>query len=149
MSTVMDETTTAPGSFFADIPSDGTATTIEVRWPAEWLKRKVRALQDLRLLSANWDSYGAYPVDLGAIGRAIQLLEQVARITSEEPSVSASPSGTPLVSWTYSGGNRVLELEFLADGTICYALTNFEDSRADVERQTTSMRDFVEMIPGA
>jgi len=149
MSTIMDETTTATGVFFADIPCDGTATTKEVRWPAEWLKLKVRALQDLRLLPTNWDSYGAYPVDLGAIRYAIQLLEQVARITSEEPSVSASPSGTPLVSWTYAGGNRVLELEFLADGTICYALTNFEDSHADVEKQTTSLSDFVEMIPEA
>lgn len=142
-------TATPTQPFVSETDSDETAVTTDIKWPAKWLKQKLRDLQALCRLPPNWDSYDAAPVNRDAISHAIQRLEMIARITTEEPSVLASPSGTPLLSWTNKGGNTVFELEFLSDGTVNYALTDFSNSSHDQEGTASCLRDFIDLIPGA
>jgi hypothetical protein len=145
----MSRTATPTDPFISAGEPDETATTSEIRWPAAWLKQKERAMQGLRNLPANWDSYGAAPVDRFAIERAVLALRQIARITVEEPSVSASPSGTPLLVWVSDTKNVEVELEFLSNGKIVFSLTDLLDSGRDNEGVVRSLRELVDLIPGA
>ena len=145
----MDRTATPTQSSFSESVSSETACTTEIRWPAKWLKKKLRALQGLSRLSSNWDSYGAATVDGDAIELASRTLTTIALITTEEPAVGASPSGMPLLTWTTDSGRTIFELEFFPDGEISYAFTRLHDPKADVEKRTDRLSDFVELIPGS
>ena len=146
---IMDRTATSTQSSFSESVSGETACTTEIRWPAKWLKKKLRALQGLSRLSPNWDSYGAATVAGDAIEFASRTLTTIALITTEEPAVGASPSGMPLLTLTTDSGSTVFELEFFPDGEISYALTRLHDPKSDVENRTEYLSDFVELIPGA
>jgi len=145
----MDRTATPTQSSFSESVSSETACTTEIRWPAKWLKKKLRALQGLSRLSSNWDSYGAATVDGDAIELASRTLTTIALITTVEPAVGASPSGLPLLTWTTDSGSTIFELEFFPDGEISYAFTRLHDPKADVEKRTDRLSDFVELIPGS
>ncbi len=146
---LMDTTATPTPTSFFESDSTETSCTTEIPWPAEWLEKKLRALQGLSRLPANWDSYGATAVDVNAIEYAGQMLTVIARITREEPAVGASPSGSALLTWTTDSGNTVFELEFFGDGEISYARTRLNDPKGDKEGRTKNLGVFVELIPGA
>ena len=66
-------------------------TTKDIKWPARWRDEVVLQTQSLRLLQANWDSYGAARISAGAIHWACAALPQLALVTDQRPSTGPTP----------------------------------------------------------
>lgn len=129
--------------------SEATPLTSEIRWPANWLKSKIRAVQGLLALPSNWDSYGAERIDPRSVESALGRLRQLALITENEPSVGASPSGYATLKWDWEDDSKHLEIEFHPDGMLDYAFVDLLNQSGDVERVTENLGEILRYLPGA
>jgi hypothetical protein len=122
----------------ADATTDGMmgSTLFALRTvPPGWLHDCIARIEQLRSLSANWNSYGALPIDLRSIMLAKSLLVELAFVDSiEEPTVTASPSGN--VAFCWDDGERSLDVEVLPDNLLEYAYLNESQPSLDEEGQT-------------
>ena len=124
-------------------------TTRDIMWPAKWFGEVFLQIQSMRLLKENWDSYGAARISTSSILRACEMLEQLARITDERPSVGPTPLGNVNLWWTWDQGTKSIELEFFPDGRLHACFTNESDSSKDYEAQDSSWAKILSLIPGA
>lgn len=117
-----------------------TQESEKIRWPAEWLQRKIEDVESLVERQANWDSYGAYPADPLSVWRATSRLPQIAQITTIEPDVGLTPSGTVTLSWRWDQ-SRTIEIEFLPDGRLGFAYVDMDREENDLEGETLLLGD--------
>lgn len=64
-----------------------------------WVKAAVDRLNDLLALPANWDSYGADPVEVDSALAAVAMLDRLR--THRLPEMSASPDGDIELEWAH------------------------------------------------
>ena len=121
------------------------------RFPAEWLADVTRELRELVDLPEDWDGYGALPVDPRSITRGIEVVGQLARITTEGPDAYGTPDGTAELSWEWvEGANRKeLIVEFRLDGRLRYALLDRDDLEAGREAVVHGFDEWLELVPGS
>ncbi len=126
-------------------------TTRDIKWPAKWQNEVVQQTQSLRLLKANWDSYGAARISAGSIHSACEALMQLALVTNERPSVGPTPLGNVNLWWTWAQGTKSIELEFFPNGGVHACFTDESDSSKDYEAQVSTWAEtkILSLIPGA
>jgi len=78
------------------LPPDATLTGED---DPPWWKRVERAIWAIAELPEGWDSYGARPVARRNIRAALDLLRNVCRMTTPEPSIVPTTSGGLQVEW--------------------------------------------------
>jgi hypothetical protein len=88
-----------------------------------WLPSVRVALEELRDLRKNWDSYGAEPVSPAMIGAAYELLQQIAPAKVPMPSIVPTSNGSVQIEWHTRGID--LEVRLLSAARISVA---FEDA---------------------
>lgn len=93
-----------------------------------WFMPTVRAMGELLGLPENWDSYGAHPVNLGAVSFALQLLSETMRADTPAPAVVPTSHGGVQLEWHARGID--LEIEIRSPGRI---YVSYEDHRHDAE----------------
>lgn len=104
---------------------------------ADWYNNCLDSVDQLRELKANWDSYGANPVDPDSIQVAKQRLRQFAEVTGIGcPRVGASPAGRVALSWEWKNHSRELDLEIVPDGTLRYSYLDETQPSQDREGET-------------
>jgi hypothetical protein len=68
-----------------------------------WLSPTIDKMSELLMLSENWDSYGARPIDPKCALAALRLLGRVMRNHSPPPSVLPTNRGSVQLEWHKSG----------------------------------------------
>src|SRR6266571_2089414 len=81
---------------------------------ARWLAPTIEQILPLFDLKENWNSYGAPPIDPGAIGFALAFLVNAMQVDTPRPAVVPSPSGGLQFEWHEQGVD--LEVEALPGG---------------------------------
>lgn len=76
-----------------------------------WLDPTIAALQKLTALGANWDSYGAVPIDRKNVIRALELLGDVMHFDTLPPQVVPTSGGGIQLEWHVNGVNLEIEIE--------------------------------------
>ncbi len=103
----------------------------------DWSADCVEHIARLCKLEANWDSYGASPVDPRSITIAKQLVRVLSQVSGiDRPRIAASPAGVVALSWEWEDHSRELDLEILWDGTLRYSYLDERDSNQDCEGET-------------
>ena len=88
-----------------------------------WLGPTSEALNRLSSLGANWDSYGALPIDPAHLVSAIELLSLIMRESTPVPSVVPTTQGSVQLEWHTRGVD--LEIEVLSPQRF---IVSFEDA---------------------
>jgi hypothetical protein len=107
----------------------------------EWLAPTINAMTVLLRMSANWNSYGARPIDVSAVARTLELLAGIMRIDSPAPAVAPTPKGGIQLEWHLRGID--LEVEPLPEGRV-YVL--FEDLRSGDEWEQELSADLTPLV---
>lgn len=132
----------------ADSTGDAMGRTVLFAWrnsPPDWLKGCLARIRRLGTLRANWDSYGARPVDVSSIALAAEVLQSLAMVeTVEEPTVTATPSGNAALCW--DDGERSLDLEVYSDGDMEYSYLNVSAAIPDEEGRTRSIEELAYLL---
>jgi hypothetical protein len=103
--------------------------------PPPWLEGCLARIRRLGTLRANWDSYGALPVDPSSADMAAEVLRALAMVeTVEEPTVTATPAGNAALCW--DDGQRSLDVEVRPDGVLEYSYLNESRAIPDEENLT-------------
>ena len=105
-----------------------------------WLQPTVQALEELLMLPAGWDSYGARPVDPQHALAMVHMLYGIMRDTSPAPSVVPTNRGGVQVEWHRGGID--LEIETLSPHRF---LVSYED--ADSEWEAEIISDWTRLGP--
>jgi hypothetical protein len=90
---------------------------------ADWLREALSALERLRLLRENWDSYGSPPIAEPAVSSSRLLLLSLARNRLPAPDIRPVAGGGLQLEWRTP--TRELEIGILPDGR-CEFLAVFE-----------------------
>jgi hypothetical protein len=90
--------------------------------------RTFDALNDLLRLPANWDGFGAPPIDPRIAHRALGVLDRVMSASTPAPSVVPTSRGAVQFEWHTRGID--LEVEFLSDKQF---RASFEDLRTGAQ----------------
>ena len=73
--------------------------TIEIDTLPEWYAGIFAKLDTFLALESNWDSYGAPPLDLGALAQARLILSLISQFKMPKPSVLATSKGGVQFEW--------------------------------------------------
>ena len=65
----------------------------------EWIDPVMSRLESLALLQADWDSYGAKPVELTRLAQAYDLLQYIMHDDTPAPILVPIPSGSIQIEW--------------------------------------------------
>lgn len=69
----------------------------------EWLDSVIQAAAELLLLEPDWNSYGAKPIELSAVGNTIVLLTQIMQAETPAPSLIPTTYGGVQAEWHERG----------------------------------------------
>lgn len=137
-----------PDTARADSTGDAMGTTARLafrRFPPPWLERSLVHVRRLGILRANWDSYGALPVDLASVDYAVAVLRVLAMVdTVEEPTVTATPAGHAAICW--DDGKRSLDVEVHPDGSLAYSYLNESPIIPDEENRTNDIEHLAVLL---
>lgn len=111
-----------------------------VRVDPPWLQPTVQALDELLMLPAGWDSYGARAIDPQHANAILQMLNGIMRDTSPAPSVVPTNRGGVQVEWHRGGID--LEIETLSPYRF---FVSYED--ADSEWESEIISDWTRLGP--
>ncbi len=111
-----------------------------------WLEPTVQALNELLSLPANWDSYGARPIDPKAVSFSLQLLSEVMSPTVPAPLVVPTNRGGVQLEWHTRGIDLEAEIQQLGNISICYEDRQSgdeweEDLRSDLTRLSDALSE--------
>lgn len=138
-------TETPPGRRVFRFPFDGGELVVEIVGDSpSWEERTVESLGELLRLGADWDSYGAPPVDPYCVLAALNLAFCTFRDDTPDPSVVPTSRGGLQFEW-HTGGVD-LEIEFLSATRVCGL---FEDQVAGTSWEkdlTSDLRPVVDAI---
>ena len=101
------------------------------------------SLDELRGFKANWDGYGAIPLDPRNLDAARRFVESLPDEAIPHPMVVPMTRGRVQLEW--HRGNRSLELEFEAPATIHYLQW---DSDQNVETEDVISADRADVLNG-
>lgn len=111
--------------------------------PAPWLEDALGALEALRVVGEDWDSYGAAAVAPGAIEPATDVCKYLASFVSIcPPVVTATPAGE--VGFCWDTGGWSLDVSVDRTGLISYVFLDEQDPGNDQEGRT---RYLTELMP--
>lgn len=85
-----------------------------------WLPPTVEKLAQLLALGANWDSYGARPIDPQLPLAALRLLAGVMRNSSPPPDVVPTSRGTIQLEWHRDGVDLEIDVQLPCVYRVCY-----------------------------
>jgi hypothetical protein len=91
------------------LPNDRTA----------WLRPTLERFGELLRLPENWNSYGARPVDVGAVVCALQILGETMQADTPAPSIVPTPRGGVQCEWHIYGID--LEVDVTPGGRVTAA----------------------------
>lgn len=111
------------------VPAGELVVSFEGAMPA-WLEPTTGALADLLWLPADWDSYGAPPVDVDQARAVLELLGEIMNNDTPHPQLVPTNRGGVQVEWHRSGID--VEIETLVPGRF---LVSYEDSTRDEESE--------------
>lgn len=106
-----------------------------------WLPPTVEKLAQLLSLGANWDSYGARPIDPQLPLAALQLLASVMRNSSPPPDVVPTSRGTIQLEWHRDGVDLETDVRLPGVYRVC-----FESSTDSWERELNGDASIVAAI---
>lgn len=105
--------------------------------PGKWWSRVTEQLDNLVALPANWDSYGADPVESDIVGSAMGfLLGFGAALDLPEPRVAPTRIGGVLLQW--SSHQKSVEVEFVSPDAVSYV---YADEASGQEFEGELFRD--------
>jgi hypothetical protein len=84
--------------------------------PAEWLRSALATLRRILNLPANWDSYGAPPIQGELVEPVLQFLDSVMSDSMPVPAIVPTSSGGIQLEWHTRGVD--LEIEFTPSGLV-------------------------------
>lgn len=113
----------------------------------KWIRSLERKLDTFRSLQENWDSYGAHPINDGALENAKQFLNSALFSGLEKPLVAATSRGGVHVEWDNNG--RALELEFISMTELHYYYADSNEERekelhSDFEEARIAARELID-----
>lgn len=111
---------------------------------ATWLLPILNSLREVLALPANWDSYGANPVDLTAAAFALESLNQVMRKDTMVPMVVPTVHGGIQLEWHTHGID--LEIEVAAQGRCSVSYQSRRDNtewEGDLNYNLTRLQDAI------
>ncbi|MEQ8852908.1 hypothetical protein [Gimesia sp.] len=127
-------TLTSTESLIASAGITGEGLLAERNEPVQWLQQCIINIWKLRDLPANWDSYGAKPVNPDSIQFAMEVMNALSSITGVScPRIAASPAGNVALSWDLEDYTRELDVELDPNRVIRYAYIDEENSTKDCE----------------
>ena len=104
-------------------------------------------IRRLSNLPSNWDSYGASPPNQQSLRAAESFIKGLSLYVGVlKPEVSLTANGNAAFLWEWQEGNRNLDLEVLANGTINYAYVEEEDESRDQEGRTQDGLKIVDIL---
>lgn len=113
--------------------------------PPAWLANRIKQLDQMSQLPANWDSYGAEAVSQTSVNNAKAALEIISRVVAAPiPWVTANPNGEVSVSW--GNDDAVLEVEFPPSGQMPFHYLCESDPRKDLEGVATDVARLIELL---
>lgn len=77
----------------------------------EWFDPLMRGLADLLTLPANWDTYGAAPIELKVVNQASQLMKGILDADDPPPWVVPMSNGGIQLEWHENGADLEIEIE--------------------------------------
>jgi len=117
------------------------------RQPADWLAERLEAIESLRDLDDDWDSYGARRIDERSIRAAQELVRRLATIVGvNRPAVAASPDGFVGLSWEWDDFSKNLDLEVLPQGHLCFGYLDGNDSAKSFEQTTSDLMLIAQLL---
>ena len=111
---------------------------------ASWLDECLERISSLYDLEANWDSYGALPIDPESIANAEYVIRRLAvQRRIEKPAITASPSG--FVAFCWDKDRESLDVEITSSG---YEFSYVNDSHPELNAEgvTEEVDDLVELL---
>lgn len=137
-----DETTTLSESNRLSASAENTGEGILAvrRRVAEWFRPCSESIIEFLELKPNWDSYGAYPIKLESVERAIIVLHDLSLVQGiVHPRVTPTVSGNIGLSWEWHNYNYTRELDVEIDPSrgIRYSFYDEENPNIDCEDVTT------------
>lgn len=93
--------------------------------PLPWIQEAIRAVLNFESLPANWNSYGARPIQRSLIFSAILVLRQLAQPKTPKPALIPTTEGGVQIEWHQGGID--LEIKIISPQRCSMS---FEDSRA-------------------
>jgi hypothetical protein len=113
--------------------------------PEPWANDACRQLRQLTQLPANWDSYGAAPINDRALEKAAQYLVYLACVVGvPAPGVGATPDGEVALTWDEAAWS--LDASVDATGLIRYVYLDERDHRNDRETRTRDIGQLVQFL---
>lgn len=105
----------------------------------------IASLNELRRFEANWDGYGAVPLDLKILDAAARFVESLAPDVIPTPQVVPMTRGRIQLEW--HRGSRSLELEFEGPQTVHFlkwdSESGVEEEDAIPVQDTAAIRDLL------
>lgn len=103
----------------------------------QWLDERLDAIDGLRQLQDNWDSYGARKVDARSIDSARAFVRWLSTIVGvNRPQVAASPDGLVGLSWEWDDFNKNLDVVVLRPGFLQFCYVDERDDSNSMEGTT-------------
>jgi hypothetical protein len=120
--------------------------SLSSRTAPRWLENVLNEIEGLRLLEANWDTYGAVRINRHSLNAAKELLRELARPKTPAPSVVPTSDGSVQIEWHTRGID--LELRWLSPTTVHMCLEDLrgvlapldDDLRYDFSALRTAVR---------
>ncbi|HAH48066.1 hypothetical protein [Gimesia sp.] len=105
---------------------------------AEWYRPCEEKVIGFLQLSANWDSYGAFPIREESVERALTVLYDLSLVKGiRRPRVVPTVSGNVGLSWEWDDCNQELDVEVDASRGVRYSYYNENDPDKNLEEITT------------
>lgn len=130
-------------SWFPRNRNDSNAYTLTADIPS-WLVAVRRRLSSLQALPGNWDSHGAQRISAQAVILAEEILRNVVRTKTPEPSIVPSPDGHVQAEWHVGGID--LEVEFESPTEIHVLFQDLRNQERDWEE---TLSDDLSRLVGA
>jgi len=123
---------TDTNGFWYNFQGSAASGNFDINSP-RWIRNLESKLDTFRTLQSNWDSYGAYPIDEGALENAKQFLNSTLFASLDKPLIAPTSSGGVHVEW--EGNGKALEFEFISLTELNYY---YSDSTSERESELHS-----------
>jgi hypothetical protein len=85
-----------------------------------WYRPICQDLFNLLSLRPNWDSYGAYAIEIESVVNALNMLEKIADLNTPKPSVVPTVLGGIQLEWHTKGIDLEIEIDPAGKGSVFY-----------------------------
>lgn len=120
--------------------SRGQVITVEGRNRGEplpkWFDPLMQGLADLLTLPANWDTYGALPIELSVVNQASQLMSEILELEDPAPWVVPMSNGGIQLEWHENGADLEIEIEPEGSEGIAHGYWFHEETEEEISLET-------------